>query len=265
MKLFHRKYGNGPVLIILHGLFGSSDNWTTVAKSLADYFTVILPDQRNHGQSPHSEVHDYDSMRDDLYELVSDLGIGKFFLAGHSMGGKTAMAFSLKWPEMLAGLLVADISPFRGDINEGTEHSFHASILNAMLALDLTTISSREEAESELKKSGLSPKIVGFILKNLRRTEGNRFEWKLNAPGLLKNLGNIMNPIERDSAYRHRVTGFPVIFLKGSESDYLPAEDYPDILKIYPAAEFMEVPNAGHWLHADNPNAVISTMKHFLD
>lgn len=265
MKLFHRKYGNGPVLIILHGLFGSSDNWTTVAKSLAEYFTVILPDQRNHGQSPHSEVHDYDLMRDDLYELVSDLGIGKFFLAGHSMGGKTAMAFSLKWPEMLAGLLVADISPFRGDINEGTERSFHESILNAMLALDLTTISAREEAESELRKSGLSPKIVGFILKNLRRTEGNRFEWKLNAPGLLKNLGNIMKPIERDSVYRHRVTGFPVIFLKGSESAYLPAEDYPDILKIYPAAEFIEVPNAGHWLHADNPNAVISTMKHFLD
>src|SRR5512133_2376601 len=112
MKLFCRKYGNGPPLIILHGLFGSSDNWVTIAKNLSDSFTVYLPDQRNHGQSPHSDVHDYDSMRDDLFELVNDLSLKKFFLAGHSMGGKTAISFALKWPEMLNGLLIADISPF---------------------------------------------------------------------------------------------------------------------------------------------------------
>ena len=111
MKLFFRKYGNGPPLVILHGLYGSSDNWVTIAKILSDSFTVYLPDQRNHGQSPHSDIHDYDSMRDDLLEFVRDQSINKFFLAGHSMGGKTAIAFALKWPEMLNGLLIADISP----------------------------------------------------------------------------------------------------------------------------------------------------------
>ena len=101
MKLFFRKYGNGPPLVILHGLYGSSDNWVTIAKHLSDSFTVYLPDQRNHGQSPHSKIHDYDSMSDDLYELVNDLKLKKIFLAGHSMGGKTAISFALKWPEML--------------------------------------------------------------------------------------------------------------------------------------------------------------------
>ena len=95
MKLFCRKYGNGPPLVILHGLYGSSDNWVTIAKKLGNSFTVYLPDQRNHGQSPHSQIHDYDSMRDDLFELAGDLNLKKFFLAGHSMGGKTAISLSL--------------------------------------------------------------------------------------------------------------------------------------------------------------------------
>lgn len=265
MKLFYRKYGNGPALIILHGLFGSSDNWTSIAKKLENEFTVILPDQRNHGQSPHSPVHDYESMRNDLHELVTDLSLDRFFLAGHSMGGKTAMAFAMKWPEMLQGLLVADISPFRGDDNIGTEHSYHAKILNAMLELDLSNISSREEAETELAESGLPPRIRGFILKNLRRADGNRFEWKLNAPVLLKNLPGIMKPMERNPSYSARITGFPVLFLRGSESDYLPPEDFPAILEIFPAAEFIEIPHAGHWLHADNPDAVIKAIHMFME
>ena len=92
MKLFFRKFGNGPALIILHGLYGSSDNWVTIARDLADTFTVYLPDQRNHGQSPHNDRHDYGSMTGDLLELADDLRLEKFFLAGHSMGGKTATA-----------------------------------------------------------------------------------------------------------------------------------------------------------------------------
>ena len=264
MKLFYRKYGNGPVLIILHGLFGSSDNWTTIAKHLSGDFTVILPDLRNHGQSPHSEIHDYESMRNDLYELVTDLSLQKFFLAGHSMGGKIAISFAMKWPEMLLGLLIADISPFRGDDNVGSEHSYHAKILKTMLDLNLGSIHSREQAESELGKSALPPKIIGFIMKNLRRIEGNHFEWKLNAPVLLKNLEYIMEPMERDAAYSSRVTGFPVIFLRGSNSDYLPHEDYADILNIFPAAEFIEIPDSGHWVHADNPEAVIKSIRRLI-
>lgn len=264
MKLFYRRYGSGPLLIILHGLFGSSDNWTAIAKNLSGIFTVILPDQRNHGQSPHAGIHGYPAMRDDLYELVKDIGADRFFLAGHSMGGKTALSFALKWPEMLQGLLVADISPFKGGDAGGSEYSYHAGILKTIMSVDLQKVTKREEAETEIRQSGLPEKVILFILKNLKRIDENRFEWKLNAPALLKNIDNIMKPMDREQAYSARVSGFPVYFLRGSESDYLPVSDYNDILEIFPAAEFIEIPGAGHWLHADNPEAVIKAFRRFL-
>jgi esterase len=264
MKLFYRKYGNGPPLIILHGLYGSSDNWVTIAKTLGDTFTVYLPDQRNHGQSPHSDIHDYDFMRDDIHELATDLKLKKFFLAGHSMGGKTAISFALKWPEMINGLLIADISPF---VNENISHSVyneHLTILRAILSIDLSGITSREKAESILKEKITSEKIRGFILKNLQRTSGNNFAWKINASSLLKNLDKIMEGIDRGEVFTHQITGFPVIFLKGADSDYLPEADYADIQKVFPAAEFVEVPDAGHWIHSDRPDEVIKNMRRLL-
>src|ERR1035437_1143924 len=196
MKLFYRKYGNGPPLVILHGLYGSSDNWLTIAKSLSDNFTVYLPDQRNHGQSPHSEIHDYDSMRDDLFELVNDLKLKKFFLAGHSMGGKTAISFSLKWPEMLNGLLIADISPFTTENTQNSIHSQHSKILNAVLSLDLQKANNRKDAESLLSLKIPSEKERGLILKNLERTSDNAFAWKLNAQSLSNHLQKIMAGVE---------------------------------------------------------------------
>ena len=135
MKLFYRKLGNGPPLFILHGLYGSSDNWITIAKSLSKKFTVYIPDQRNHGKSDHSDIHDYDSMRDDLFELVSYLKISKFFLVGHSMGGKCAISFALKWPEMIYGLLVADISPFINENSNPGAYNQHLKILRTILSL----------------------------------------------------------------------------------------------------------------------------------
>jgi esterase len=261
MKLFYRKYGEGPPLIILHGLYGSSDNWASIAKKLSDTFTVYLPDQRNHGQSPHSLIHDYDSMRDDLFELANDLKLRKFFLAGHSMGGKTAISFALKWPEMLDGLLIADISPFVNENTKIQDYNQHLTILKAMNSIDLSGISSRAEAESIVLEKIPSEKIRGFILKNLQRTSGNKFAWKINCLSLLNNLDKIMEGIDRKSGMNQLITGFPVIFLRGDNSDYLPSSDFGDIQKVFPAAEFADVANAGHWIHADNPEEVISNIR----
>jgi len=260
MKLFCRSLGNGPPLIILHGLYGSSDNWISIAKNISDHFTVYLPDLRNHGQSPHSEIMNYEAMSDDLNELANDLGLKSFFLAGHSMGGKAAMSYAVKWPEKLNGLLIADISPFVRESSGNEAHLQHKTILEAMNSLDLTKLHSRADADDALNQKIESENIRGFILKNLQRGEGNSFKWKLNVPSLLNNLDRIMEGIDSSDMHDNQITGFPVIFLKGAESDYLNSSDYPEILKIFPSAEFSEIANAGHWLHADQPDAVAGNL-----
>jgi pimeloyl-ACP methyl ester carboxylesterase len=261
MKLFFRSYGSGPPLIILHGLYGSSDNWISIAKMISDTYTVYLPDLRNHGQSPHSEVMNYDSMRDDLYELADHLKLDKFFLAGHSMGGKIAMAFALRWPDKLYGLLIADISPFVNELKWRSAYLQHQSIMKAMLSLDLSVINTRAEAESELKTKIGSGKIRGFILKNLQRRHDNTFSWKINVSSLLNNLDGIMEGIDPGQIINYQITGFPVIFLKGSESDYINREDYQNIQKVFPAAEIIEIQEAGHWLHADQPGKIAENLR----
>ena len=264
MKLFYRKYGNGPPLVILHGLYGSSDNWLTIAKILGESFTVYLPDQRNHGQSPHSDINDYNSMRDDLFELANDLKFRKFFLAGHSMGGKTAISFAMKWPEMLNGLLIADISPFTYESNRLAAYTENLTILNAILSVDLHKISTRNDAEILLRENISSEKERGLILKNLQRNPNNSFSWKLNASSLLNNLDNIMEGIKRQTDFNQQITGFPVIFLRGANSDYIRTEDIKDILHVFPAAEIIKVEGAGHWIQVDRPDEVVKNLKRLL-
>jgi len=256
MKLFFRKYGNGPPLIILHGLYGSSDNWITIARNLSTSFTLFLPDQRNHGISPHSDLHDYESMKNDLYELASDLKLDKFFLAGHSMGGKTAMSFAITWPERLNGLLIADISPFKRESRDSTVSVQHLEILNTILSTDLSEFTARSEIESFLSSQIKSEDTRGLIMKNIKRNPDNTFAWKLNAESLMKNFDRILEKIEVKESVNSEITGFPVYFLKGEFSDYLPAKDFRNILKIFPAAEFITIPGAGHWIHSDNPEMV---------
>jgi esterase len=265
MRLFYRKYGFGPPLIILHGLFGSSDNWVSIAKSISDKFTIILPDLRNHGQSPHNQVHDYDSMRDDLYELVNEMKLGKFFLAGHSMGGKIAVNFAFSWPERLYGLLVADISPLVHTRSDTEDIDQHRQILNFMLSTDISTLRSRSEIESLLSRRIKSEKIRDLILKNLMREQDNSFSWKINAFAIFKNLDKIMEGIEPGEAGSSQITGFPVFFLKGENSAYLPESDFVDIQKVFPGADLIVIPRAGHWIHADNPEMVRKCFLRLLD
>jgi pimeloyl-ACP methyl ester carboxylesterase len=261
MKLFYRRYGEGPPIIILHGLYGSSDNWVTIAKAIGHRFTVFLPDQRNHGHSPHDEIHDYDSIANDLYELASDLDLKKFFLAGHSMGGKTAMTFALKWPEMVQGLLIADISPFSDEERKIRARNEVSEILKSIIDTDVLKATSRAEADRMLAVRIYSERVRALILKNLQRDEKNKFTWKLNAVTLINNLDKIVEGVPCQQS----VTGFPVIFLKGENSDYILKEDYRHIINLFPAAEIRVIKDAGHWLHADNPEAVEEALLELLD
>jgi esterase len=257
MKLFYRKYGAGPPLIILHGLYGSSDNWLSIAGRISNYFTVYLPDQRNHGRSPHSGLHDYEAMSDDLFELVSELKTGKFYLAGHSMGGKTAIRFAMRWPEMLEGLLVADISPFETKTSNSGSYNQHLSILKILAETDISKATSRTELEKLFTERIPSGMMTGLIMKNINRSHDGRFSWRINNASLLNNIDLITDSVADPEGSYEPLTGFPVLFLKGENSDYLPQEDFTKILRLFPAAEFRIIKNAGHWVHVDNPEAVV--------
>jgi esterase len=260
MKLFYRKYGEGPPLLILHGLYGSSDNWVTIAKSISKAFTVYLPDLRNHGRSPHSEQHDYDSMTDDIFELASELKLYKFFLAGHSMGGKAAVRFAMRWPDMIEGLLVADISPFETRISNPVAYTQHLNILKTIAETDISIAASRHEIENLFLDRISSSKIRGLLMKNLQINDEGKYSWRNNNASLLKNIDRIIEAIAEPEGNYEPLTGFPVIFLKGENSDYLSEGDFRGILKMFPGAEFRTIKNAGHWLHADNPEAVIKAL-----
>lgn len=265
MRLFFRKYGEGPPLVILHGLLGMSDNWITIAGKISNRFTVILPDLRNHGQSPHSSEHDYNSMSTDIYDLVSELGFSKFFLAGHSMGGKTAMYFAMKWPEMIEGLLIADISPFYPPPTRLKDYKQHESLLNTILETDISDTGSRNSIEIMLKEKIPSEKLRALIMKNIERTDSGSFAWRINAPVLIRNLDKILEDITPMDEKDKCITGFPVIFLKGENSEYLMNDDLAEITRLFPSAEIRTVSNAGHWIHADAPDMVARHLLSLLD
>jgi esterase len=265
MKLFYRKSGKGPPLVILHGLYGSSDNWVTFSRRLEDSFTVYLPDLRNHGRSPHDKVHDYNSMSDDLSELLKDLNTGKIFLAGHSMGGKVAVAFALKCPELVSGLLIADVSPFQNGSRQESTYLHHLAILDAVNSCDLANLSTREEVDSVLSKKIVLEKERGLILKNLHRRSSNEFEWRMNVAVLRESIDKIMESINPSLASNLPVTGFPVIFLRAGDSDYIQPDDFKDIQKVFPAAELVTIEGAGHWIQADKPGEVALNIKKLLE
>ncbi|MFN8239871.1 MAG: alpha/beta fold hydrolase [Bacteroidales bacterium] len=256
MKLFYRKTGNGPPLVILHGLYGSADNWFSIAKNLSPKFTVIVPDLRNHGRSPHDNLHSYKALAGDIRELSDELNLKKFFLAGHSMGGKVAMRYAIDWPESLHHLVVLDIGPNGVTSKNDPTYRFHEGILKTMASVDPGEYKSREEIENYLASSIKGQETIGFIMKNIERTGADGFRWKLNVEGLLANLPEIMGGVSSDTDELLQVTGFPVTVIRGSKSEYVTGKEFQSIASIFPAAELVTVENAGHWIHSDRPDEV---------
>jgi len=269
MELFFRKYGEAaPPLVIVHGLYGSSDNWVAIARDLADRFEVYVVDQRNHGQSPHSAQHDYPSMREDLREFMDQQGIKKAVLIGHSMGGKTVMSFAEAWPERVQALVSVDIAPksYRNLALASRTAANHSSMIDAMMKLDLSKIESREDADRALATSIGSERIRSFLLKNLRRESGGDFDWRINLEAFSANLEIIFEGMDRESiAARGGITGFPALFISGGASEYIRVEDLQMIRDIFPTAEVVTIPGAGHWVHSEQPALLVKTIRYFLD
>ena len=266
MNLFFRKTGSGKPLIILHGLYGSSDNWHSIGRQLAATHTVYLLDQRNHGKSPHDPEHNYKVMSSDLYAFMQQQTIEKAIILGHSMGGKTAMAFGLAHPEKVTGMIVVDISPLSYDSNnQSSAGGYHMQILNAIGNIAEDTLTSREEADKMLAKDITSPVIRQFLLKNLKRSGDGKFRWALNIQALAANMPAIFAGIIHEQTTDPRsIPDFPLLFIKGERSPYIDTRDEVAIQHYFPKAQIVTIPKAGHWLHAEQPKAFLEAINNFL-
>jgi len=267
MQLNYRKLGEGPALIIVHGLYGSLDNWLSIAKELALHFEVFLIDQRNHGNSPHTESHTYTDLKNDLLEFMDEQKIEKAVLLGHSMGGKSVMFFAVDHPERVSSLIVVDIAPKNySSISDYSPQTInHQHIVSVILNLDLSLFKSRTEINIELAKHIKSEKVRQFLLKNLKRKNDKSFGWKLNIETINNYLPQIMDGMD-DNLFKNGkgITGFPVLFIRGEESNYITDDDHKLIRTIFPYAEITSIPKAGHWVHAEQADLLIKTVNYFV-
>lgn len=253
MELFYREFGQGNPVVILHGLFGFSDNWQTIAKGLADQHLVVTPDLRNHGRSPHVPGHSYPEMAGDLKTFMEARWIFSAALVGHSMGGKVAMQLALSHPDLVERLVVVDIAP-------GAAEDNHSYIFDALLGMDLSKMKTRQEAEAYLAERITDTGTRQFLLKNITREDDGSFTWKMNLPALWQHFDDILAPVESNEPFDK-----PVLFVRGGNSGYIKDSDFPLIQSLFPQAEIVTVEGAGHWVHADKPAELLTILKKFLN
>ena len=243
--LFSKVYGSAlrPPLVVLHGLFGSSDNWHAHAVALSDHFQVHTVDLRNHGASFHHSVHTYEAMAADVDHFLQEKNLQAVRLLGHSMGGKVAMHVALRYPERLAKLLIVDIAP------RAYSFAWQQDIITALRGLSLATLPSRRAADEQMAGAVPDGVVRQFLLKNLvRGAQG--FTWKINLTALEAHL-----PALAEAVSCATPCSLPACFLRGERSSYVRPEDFADISRIFPRAVVRVLPKAGHWAHADAPDA----------
>ena len=252
MRLYFKESGKGRAVILLHGLFGSADNWHHIALRLAENFQVFALDQRNHGQSPHAAEMNYPLMAADVNEFMAAQGLETACVIGHSMGGKTAMQLALQFPGRVEKLIVADMAP-------RAYAPTHDRILAALLALKLPDFTSRQQIED-----ALAPEIPGlvlrrFLLKNLGRDAENHFFWKINLQGIADNYPHLGEPLSASAPFAG-----PTLFIRGGDSDYIVDGDETLIHELFPQSEIRTIAGASHWLHADKPEEFLGLVMDFL-
>jgi len=266
MELFYQSLGSGHPLIVLHGLYGSGSNWLTIGKSLSGISEVILVDQRNHGNSPHSEVMNYQSLASDLGELMDRMEIKQAAILGHSMGGKAAMWFATSNPGRVTKLIVADISPrsYGNDTGPSNHSDQHSEILDTLKNVDLTNAASIGQIDQQLQYGIPSKRLRQFLLKNLRKTPAGLFEWKINIRAISKNLHSLTDGLDLESLKGKEFRQFPALFIKGEKSSYIQEPDTQLIRTLFPLAQIVTIKNTGHWLHAEEPELFTSIVRKFL-
>lgn len=251
-ELYSKISGQGPPLIILHGLLGTSDNWHSLGVKFAETHTVCLLDLRNHGRSFHAEEFNYEVMAADVMRFMENNWIQSASVIGHSMGGKLAMHLALHEPDLIDRLIVADIGV--KDYPPG-----HLQIFDALMSLDLKQLRDRKAAQEFLDTRINNNEVVMFLMKNLTRDKDGSYHWKMNLPAIIGGYENIMRGFHHDLRYDK-----PALFVNGALSNYVEESDHPVILRYFPNASFSTIKGAGHWIHADRPDEFFSICRSFL-
>jgi esterase len=253
MKLFYRKLGQGQPFIILHGLFGQSDNWNTFARQLAEAgYEVYTIDLRNHGLSPHSNTWNYQVMSDDIFELTTDLNLQNVILLGHSMGGKVAMQLAIDHPDLLYKLIVVDIAP-----KYYPPH--HGEVLKALNAIDFNVIKTRKEADNVLSEYITDSGTKQFLLKNIYWRENGELDWRFNLKVISEQIENV-----GEETSKYTVSEVSALFIRGALSNYILDSDAEDIHRIFPNSALETIRGAGHWVHAEKPKEFFETVVKFI-
>ncbi|MBN2743543.1 MAG: alpha/beta fold hydrolase [Marinilabiliaceae bacterium] len=265
MLLHYKTYGtSGPWIMMVHGLYGSGDNWTSMARSLAPHYQIVLPDLRNHGASPHHHAHNYPELANDLLDTMNHLGIDSAQLLGHSMGGKAVMHLALKYPEKVKKLIVVDIAPvsYTHWLDNKQIENRHDHLINILRAIPISNCLTRQEIEKHAEEYIPNAMLRQFLLKNVKRNEDNTFAWKLNIEALYQNLTEIA-----DGFTNLRATPFTnaCLFIRGERSLYIEDKDIDPTRKLFPNARFITIPQAGHWLHAEKPELVLNAINTFIN
>ncbi|HAW19870.1 MAG TPA: alpha/beta hydrolase [Flavobacteriales bacterium] len=251
MKLNYKILGEGKPIVILHGLMGMLDNWQAPGRLMEDAYKVILVDARNHGRSPHSDVHSYDSMVHDVIELMDSLNLDSAHILGHSMGGKVAIKLAQEFPSRVDKLIVADIGPKFYAVH-------HQDVLAALRAVPLDELKKRADAEAYMIPFLDEPGVRQFLMKSLFHPDRHSFAWRFNLDSIEANIENVGEALdeldyEGDS-----------LFIRGGNSNYITDSDWPDIRMLFPNSYLATIDGAGHWLHAEKPREFVAAVRDFL-
>ena len=251
MKLASTIHGKGKPLIILHGLFGMSDNWHTLGKKFSSFFEVHLVDQSNHGRSPHIDEFNYDVLSSQVAQYISDHQLKDVILLGHSMGGKTAMQLAVSQSENISKLIIVDISPRFYPIH-------HHEIIEGLKKLKLEDLKTRGQADLELSKYISEIGVRQFLLKNLYWKDKDRLAFRFNLEAIANNIENVGQALGENDTYNKKT-----LFIAGENSSYIKEEDEELIFQHFPQSEIETIPGAGHWLHSEQPNLFFDLVMRF--
>lgn len=253
MNLFYQEYGEGPPLLILHGLLGASGNWHTLSRNVfAQHFHVYAVDLRNHGRSPHDEVFDYPHMVEDIVRFLEVHQLEQVMLLGHSMGGKVAMWMALEHPDRVSRLIVADIAP-------KAYPPHHKKLLDALLDLNPRAYSSRADIDKKLAEQIEEPGVRQFLMKNLKSEGAGSYSWKMNLNAIYENYSKINVGLPHQTSFSR-----PTLFIRGVKSHYIQDDDLVAIRRLFPDALLADLPSAGHWVHAEAPKPFSELVVEFL-